>query len=281
VLDERIMLLGEPPHKELEIFNLPVGLRSDADSSADKDKYLYNVREIVATVTRRKAVIGSLVEYGAKALCHALACNTFRYVGSQSSNIKLIMEKEDEPETMMKLADVLKKSIVPYINVMSTMPHNDDLSILLGAYWDSIKLLQYDGIKSMDSKPYPVPLLKSLDELIGNIDNFLGTYCSPPVEDYIEKIGIAEDNPMIQDHAISWAVPDNVIIKLTLKQAIYMSQIAHSMGIMSMADHLWTSLFFYRGRPLLHINLLDVDSETTSEDASSTSEFKFSPDDQS
>lgn len=276
VLGERIKRLGEPPHKELKFVNLPVGPGSDAGSSADE--YLYNVREIVATVTRHKVVIWSLVEYGAKALYRAMACSTFRYVQSQSGNIKIMLAKMAEPGTMLQLADAFKKSIVPYIDVLSIMPDNDDLSILLRAYWDSVKLLQYDGIKSLKDKSYPEQLRKSLEELIGNINNFLATYCTPSDKDYFKKIGIDKKIPVSQDPIIRWIVPKELTTSLTLKHAVYESRIAHSLGIITMNDHLWTSLFIYQGSPLLDNNLLDIDSPKTSEDVSSTSEVGSSLD---
>lgn len=62
------------------------------------------------------------------------------------------------------------------------------------------------------------------------------------------------------------------IANMTGQQAQHMARTARSLGIVTMSDHLWSSLFFYRGRPRPDSTYLDVAAPPAGDAATSKSE---------
>ncbi|XP_060880286.1 uncharacterized protein LOC132952133 [Metopolophium dirhodum] len=273
VLQEPIKLLGEPPHKGRGLAAPPVGPRKDAASGEDEEASLYDVREIVATVTRYYSTIRSFVEYGAKAVRRALACYTFKQVMYQTSSISLLMVKEAEANIVLQTANAFKKNTASFVDILSAVP-DADLSVLLRAYWESIKLLQYDGIQRLEKLPYPEALTKSMTNLTGNVNIFLSKYCMPYAteDDFFQRTGVPQKTPLIKDASIETMMSIEQIANMTREQAQHMARTARSLGIVTMPDHLWSSLFFYRGRPRPDSTYLDVAAPPAGEAAASKSE---------
>ncbi|CAI6368507.1 unnamed protein product [Macrosiphum euphorbiae] len=273
VLQEPIMKLGKPPYEGRGLAGPPVGPHSDAVSQLAEGMSLYDVREIVAKVTKYYNAIRSFVEYGAKAVRRALACYTFKQVAYQTSSISLLMVKEAEPNIVLQTANAFKKNAASFIDILAAVP-DDDLSILLKSYWKSIKVLQYDGIQRLEKLPYPEALVENMKDLTENVNIFLSDYCMPYLtdEDFFKRTGVPKKTPLIKDASLETMMPINTIVDMTRVQSEHMARTARSLGIVTMPDHLWSSLFFYRGRPRPDSTYLNVEAPPKSEATASKSE---------
>ncbi|KAL4149915.1 hypothetical protein QTP88_003766 [Uroleucon formosanum] len=276
VLQEPILLPEEPPYKGRDLGKPPLmpqsdeasseGPQSNEDSSVTKKMHLYDVHEVVIVVNEYYSAIGSFVDFGAKVVRRALACYTFKRVFYQSKSIYNLMIRNVEPNVLIQLSNSFKKNNVSFIDILSAVS-DSDLSIILSSFWKSVKLLQYDGIQQLEKLEYPESLMENMKDLTLKILKFLITNCKPHYIDteFYLRAGISQNTTIITDSSLEFAMSVEEIIALAQEQSLHMAQTASSLGIVTMPDHLWTSMYYYRGRPRPDSTYLDVDAPPLSE----------------
>lgn len=274
VLQEPIKGLDEPPHKGRKFLGIPELLPIPSARTAEHStEPVYNVHDIVATVVTHYRAIRSFTEYGAKALRRALACYTFKQVYFQSKTMALMMSKNAEPIVLLTTASDLKKNSSKFVDILSAVPDND-LTLLLDSYWVVIKHLQYEGVQHTDKPPFPQEVIDSMNGLYKKIEVYLLSHCVPYATDeqFLKMIGIPRSTPMIEDPSLRSLISLEELTRVSKEQAEHMARMARRMGNATMTDHLWSSLFLYRGRPRPDSTRLTVEDPNKSEAKPETSE---------
>jgi len=248
VLQEHILLLDDPPHKE-RMFDAPL-LGPLQDTTGYDEDTIYDVRKIVATITRHYVAIRSFVEYGAKALRGALACYTFKQVYFTLRGIEQLIDDDEDPIFVENMADTLKKSTSKYIDLLSAVP-NDNLTLLLEAYWKGMELLQSKLVQRTDRQKYPDYFKESMKTFQKKFTGFLRLNCLSyrTAEDFYRITGVPKKSPLLLDPYLQRLVSPNDMAIMINEHGEHMNQNAQGLGFVTMKDHMWPSLFYYRDRP--------------------------------
>lgn len=250
VLQEHILLLGDPPHTK-RTFDAPeLGPLENIYITEYGMKTIYDVRNILSTITRHYVAIRSFCEYGAKAVRGAMACYTFKQVYFQWKSIAQLIKDDDDPILVENMAYTLKKSTSTYIDLLSAVP-DDDLTLLLEAYWRGMKILQSKLVQGTDRQEYSSYLEELIETFGKKINDFLMLNCLSykNAEDFYRITGVPKNNTLILDQYLERLVSAKELNVMVDKLGDHMNQNARGLGIVTMKDHMWPSLFYYRDRP--------------------------------
>jgi len=251
VLKEPIKMPDEPPYTD-RTFDPPllVPMERDVTLASYGEYNLYDVRQIVATITRHYVAIRSIVEYGAKALRHALACYTYKQVYFQVRGILHLITRNADWSKFTDTAYLLKKTTSKYIDLLSAVPDND-LTLILDYYWKSIKLLQHKKVESTEEPLYPKYLIDFVKSIRNKTSKYLKSHCAPfkSENEYFQTMGIEEEAPLLTDIYLESTIPNTKMFNMIIEEVEKISHNAQALSINTMTDHTWLSLFYYRDQP--------------------------------